>query len=144
MLKQKVINSISWLFFSQVLREILQFIISIILARLLMPKDYGLVSMSATFLNFFLVFNMFGFQSALIQKQHIKNEHYSTAFWTTILLGVILFLITFAISPLIAAFFKEPLLQKIVVVSALIFIINPLKAIHFAILEKSLALKRFR
>lgn len=142
MLKEKVIKSLSWSFFSQLSREGLRFVISMVLARLLSPKDFGLVSMSETIINFILIFNTLGFRPALIQRSNIKDIHYNTAFWTSVLLGVILLLITLSISKLISGFFNEPILRKIVCISAIGFIVNPLNTIQFAILEKSLEFKR--
>lgn len=140
--KQKIIHSIGWTFSSQMSREILQFGVSIILARLLSPKDYGIVGMSGTILGFVQIFNTFGFRSALIQKQDITDSHYSTAFWMTLAMSTSLYLVTIMASPLAAQFFKEPQLVNIITVSAFGFIVTSLNTIQLAMLEKQLDFKK--
>jgi O-antigen/teichoic acid export membrane protein len=123
-------------------REIIQFGVTIVLARLLSPNDYGLVGMSGTVLGFVQIFNTFGFRSAIIQKKEITDSHYSTAFWMTLAISTILYLITLLASPLAAIFFKEPKLVGIMAVSALGFIITSLSTIQLAMLEKQLDFKK--
>lgn len=142
MLRQKVVHSLAWTFSSQVSREALQFVIAIVLARLLAPSDYGLVSISMTFLGFIQIFNGLGMRASLIHRQDIRQEHYTTAFWTTIVMSFSLCLATVMLAPYIAVFFNEPLLEKIIQVSALVFIVNSLNTVHFAILEKALDFKK--
>lgn len=141
-LKSKVFSSIGWAFSSQASREICQFIVSIILARILLPKDYGLVSMATTVTGFIQMFNTMGFRSALIQKQNSNDKDYTTAFWTTLLLSVSLYIVTVSISPIAAWFFEEPILKGLMSISALGFIITALNTIHFARLEKAMDFKK--
>lgn len=141
-LKRRVIHAVGWTFSSQVSREMLQFGVSIVLARLLSPKDYGVVGMSATVLGFVQIFNTFGFRSALIQKQDVTDRHYSTAFWMTLAISVSLYLVTVLVSPLAALYFKEPQLTGIMVVSALGFIATSLSTIQMAMLEKQIDFKK--
>lgn len=142
MFKQKIIHSLAWTFSSQVSRELLQFVVSIVLARLLVPRDYGLVGISGAILGFIQIFNTLGMRSSLIHRQDLRPAHYTTAFWTTIALSSSLCVVTVLLAPYVAVFFNEPLLERIIPVSAMVFIVNALNTVHFAILEKALDFKK--
>src|ERR1700752_698388 len=79
-----------------------------ILARLLTPKDYGLVGMVAAFTGVLSLFRDFGLSSAAVQRITVSEEQISTLFWINILVGVILTLLTAGMAPAIAAFYREP------------------------------------
>src|ERR1700752_4163817 len=79
-----------------------------ILARLLGPKDFGLVGMVTAFTGVLNLFRDFGLSSAAIQRETVTDEQVSTLFWINILLGVLLGLIAVAMAPVIAAFYHEP------------------------------------
>ena len=140
-LKHKVLHSVGWTFSSQVFRELFQFAVTVIMARLLTPKDYGLVGMSASVIGFIQIFNTMGFRSALIQKQEVTDDHFSTAFWSTLGVSLGLYLIVLPASPLVAVFFREPLLKGVIAFSALGLIISSLNTIQFARLEKNMDFK---
>jgi O-antigen/teichoic acid export membrane protein len=76
----------------------------VILARLLSPKDYGLVGMVAAFTGIFSVLGDFGLSSATIQRTTVSEEQISTLFWINLLFGALLGLITLAMAPFIASF----------------------------------------
>ena len=79
-----------------------------ILARLLSPKDFGLVGMVTAFTGVLTWFRDFGLSSAAVQHPNITEEQISTLFWINILVGVMLGLVALAMAPAIAAFYREP------------------------------------
>src|SRR5271167_301942 len=79
-----------------------------VLARLLGPKDFGLVGMVTAFTGVLTLFRDFGLSSAAIQRPTVTEAQISTLFWINILLGALLGLVTLAMAPAIAAFYHEP------------------------------------
>src|SRR6185437_4378096 len=84
-----------------------------ILARLLGPKDFGLVGMVTAFTGVLTLLRDFGLSAAAIQRVTITEEQISTLFWINILVGALLGLLTVAMAPIIGAFYHEPRLVKV-------------------------------
>ena len=119
----------------------LSFISTIVLARLLTPEDYGYIGMLAIFLAISSTFIDGGFGSALIQKQRPTREDYSTIFYWNLGLSIVLYLVLFFTAPLIAVFYRLPLLCKILRVQGIVLIINAIRIVQTNQLRKQL---RFR
>ena len=88
-----------------------QFVIGIVLARLLMPKDFGLIGMLSIFIAISQTFIESGMGSGLIQKKNIKDVDYSTVFVFNLIVSVAFYLLLFFTAPLIADFYKMPQLE---------------------------------
>src|SRR5271165_3619175 len=108
------------------------------LARLLSPKDFGLVGMVAAFTGVLSFLRDFGLSSAAVQRATISEEQSSTLFWINILIGALLGLITVAMAPAIAAFYGEPRLFGITAVLALGFLFNAAGTQHVALLQRQM------
>jgi len=141
-LKQKAITGIEWNMVAQIGQQIAQFVISIFLARLLMPQDFGLVAMVMVIVNFAQLFAEQGFSSALIQRQKLRSEHIHSIWWLNIIMGVCLSAILFIIAPAVATFYSEEKLSKISQVLALSFFITSFAIVPKAMLRKKLAFKQ--
>ena len=107
-----------------------------VLARLLSPNDFGLVSMVTAFTGVLTLFRDFGLSSATVQRASVTEEQISTLFWINILLGAILSLVTLAMAPAIAAFYHEPRLFGVTAVLAASFLFNAAGTQHSAILQR--------
>lgn len=151
-LEQKTIQGFSWVFVDRFSNKIIQFAFGIILARLLSPKEYGLVGMLAVFLGIANTFIITGFGEALIQKSNPSKVDYSTVFFTNIFTAVVFFGLFFFSAPMVSAFFGEPELEKILIVISLTIIINAfgmvphiplLKSMNFEVLAKISVLATF-
>ena len=140
-LRQKTISGLFWSFLSQGGKQASQIIITIILARLLSPDDFGILAMVTVFTNFAMIFSEMGVSSALIQKQDTHDRHYHSAFWLNILVGIGLTLIFMAASPFIAWFYKKPELTPILLVVALNFLFSSFTIIQQTILTKEMDFK---
>jgi teichuronic acid exporter len=112
-LKKKAINGILWSTVERFSVQGLQFIVGIILARLLLPSDYGLIGMMAIFLAISQTFVDSGFSNALIQKKNRNETDYSTVFYFNIGIGLFFYLILFFCAPLIANFYNTPELTSL-------------------------------
>ena len=141
-LKTKVIHGLTWSFTSQVGTVGSQFIITVILARLLSPSDFGLLGMITVFTGFATIFNDMGISGALIQKQDTDEKHLSSAFWLNIIIGVILTLLMMAASPLIARFYDVPQLEPLIIGMSLNYFIASFTIVQQAILTKDMDFKR--
>jgi O-antigen/teichoic acid export membrane protein len=108
------------------------------LARLLSPKDFGLVGMVMAFTGVLSFLRDFGLSSAAVQRTTISEEQSSTLFWINILFGALLGLIALAMAPAIAAFYGDPRLFGITVVLALGFPFNAAGTQHQALLQRQM------
>jgi len=122
--KHRAISGIAWSGIERFSVQGIQFIVQIILARLLTPDDYGVVAMLVVFLAIFQIFIDSGFSSALVQKHDRSEVDYSTVFYFNIGISVVLFLMFFFFAPLIAMFYETPVLTSVARVVAFNLIIN--------------------
>jgi O-antigen/teichoic acid export membrane protein len=109
-----------------------------ILARLLDPKDFGLVGMVTAFTGVLSWFKDFGLSSAAVQHNSVTEKQLSTLFWVNIAFGTFLTLLTLLIAPSIAIFYDEPRLIAVTAVLATGFLFNSAGVQHFAILQRQL------
>ena len=112
-LKQKTVSGVIWSFLEQALARGINFIIGIILARLLTPEDYGLVGMLGIFIGLSNVFIDGGFASALIQSKNRTEKDLSTVHIINVGMSLLIYGILFVCAPLIARFYQQPLLTSI-------------------------------
>lgn len=112
-----------------------------ILARLLDPKDFGLLGMVTAFTGVLSLFRDFGLSAAAVQLPSISNEQSSTLFWINLLVGAMLTLIAAACAPAVSSFYHEPQLLLVTVVVAAGFLFNGAGVQHSAILQRKM---RFR
>lgn len=140
-LKQKTVKGISWSFVEQVLTRGANFIIGIILARLLSPTDYGLVGMMGIFIAIAQIFIDGGLTNALIREKEASEADYSTVYIVNLTLGVLFYFLLFFTAPIIADFYEQPLLKPLLRVTALILIIGALGAVQGTMLTKRVDFK---
>ncbi|MFN7912497.1 MAG: lipopolysaccharide biosynthesis protein [Bacteroidota bacterium] len=140
-LKDKAVSGVFWSLLERSGNQLIQFVIGLILARLLMPKDYGLIGMILIFISFAQVIVDGGFASALIRKKNPSFADYSTVFWFNILVAILCYIALFFSAPSIAKFFNEPKLISITRIVALTIVINSLGIIQKTILTKDLDFK---
>ncbi len=129
-LKTQAIRGTFWSSIERFSTQIVQFVLTIIMARLLTPNDYGLIGMLAIFISLSQVFIDGGFSTALVQRQDRTNEDFSTVFYINLSMSIFLYLILFFCAPLIAYFYKQPLLVPITRIYSLNLIINSLVAVN--------------
>lgn len=134
-------KAIAWSAVERFSAQGIQFVLGIIIARLLSPSSYGIVAMLSIFLAIGQSLIDSGFGSALIQKKDCDQADYSTVFYFNLIVSVILYLICFIASPYIALFYKEPLLESITKISTLVFIINALALVQRTKFTKNMDFK---
>ena len=141
-LKSKVIKAVSWSAGSRILIQSFQWVITIIVMRLLMPSDYGLLAMATIFIGFIAMVSELGVGTAIIQKQDITQVELRKTFSFIIFLGLVIFLVLFFTAPFIAAFFDENKLTAIIRVLAFQFIILSFSTIPQSLLQKEMNFKK--
>jgi O-antigen/teichoic acid export membrane protein len=109
-----------------------------VLARLLVPRDFGLVGMVTAFTGVLGVFRDFGLSSAAIQRAHVTEDQLSTLFWINLAVGAVLGLIAAAMAPAVAAFYHEPRLVRVTLVLAATFLFNAAGVQHGALLQREM------
>lgn len=110
----------------------------VVLARLLDPKDFGLVAMVTAVTGIYDLFTHAGLSVVTIQKAEITNEQVSTLFWVNIVVGITLGFLCLATAPVLVAFYSEPRLFWVTTVMSAGFLINAAGVQHFALLERKL------
>ena len=108
------------------------------LARLLSPRDFGLVAMVTAFTGVLTLFRDFGLSSAAVQRTTVTEEQISTLFWINVFIGALLALLAVAMAPAIAAFYHEPQLFAVTAVLATGFLINSAGVQHSALLQRQM------
>ena len=141
-LKQKAASGMLWTAVQKYSSMGITFISGIILARLLMPEDYGAIGMLAIFMSLAEVFIDAGFGSALIQKKNPTQTDYSTVFYFNIGMSTILYAILFFSAPAIADFYRMPILCDILRVQGLILFIYAFNVIQRNQIRKNLRFKK--
>lgn len=137
-LRQQTVSGIGWSSAAQIGRQGLMFLITVLLARLLTPEDFGLVGMILVFTGFVALFGELGFGAALIQRNEVNEKHFSSIFWVNLGMGAVLTVLLFIAAPLIAAFFREPSLTSLMKVGSFNFLIVSLGLVQKAILERNM------
>lgn len=140
-LKYKTKKGLYWKFFDQFMSYGMQFIVGIFMARMLSPSDYGITALPAVFMAVAGVFISGGFGSALVRKETLTEEDLSTAFFYSIVVGVVCYITLFFASPYIAEFYNTPVLKSLIRVTALGFLWGPLGTPQSVILNRKLDFK---
>lgn len=140
-LKDKAISGVKWNAIGRFSTQGVNFIIGLILARLLSPSDYGVVGMVGIFFAIAQTFIDSGFGSALIRKNDCTDTDYSTAFYFNVLVGLVCCILLSFVSPFIANFFNTPILKDLVKVMSLNMFISSFAIVHTARLTHSVDFK---
>ncbi|TKW61408.1 MAG: lipopolysaccharide biosynthesis protein [Blastochloris viridis] len=114
---------------------------TMILARMLVPEDFGLIAMAATVISFLVLFKDAGLTSATIQQKDLTHTQVTTLFWLNVLVGAVLALITLASAPLLAYAYGESALIPMVCVLAAGFFLGSFGAQHDALMRRQMAFK---
>jgi len=135
-------SAIRWRFLAQGSSTGVQMVTSIILARLLMPEDFGILALAVMVTGLAGIFRDLGLGQALVQRKELKPIHINSAFWGTLLMGVMLCGVIIAIAPYVGTFFKEPRMTPVLQIISLTFLISPFGVVPRSLLQRQLDFKR--
>ncbi len=126
---------------AQIISFILNIGSTVLLARLLLPNDYGLVAMVTSFTGFVLMFKDLGLSQAIIQKEEVNQHEVSMVFWLNVYVSIILAILVLLMGPALVAFYKEPRLMYITAAYALVALMGGISTQHAALLNRQMKFK---
>lgn len=138
-----VFSNLIWRFAERIGAQLVSFIVSIVLARLLDPEAYGIIALITVFTTILQVFVDNGLGNALIQKKDADNVDFSTVFFTNIASCAILYFLLFITSPYIGDFYDEPMITSYTRVLGLTLFISGLKNVQQAYVSRNMLFKKF-
>lgn len=141
--RRKVFANLFWRYMERTFAQLVSFVVSIILARILSPTDFGTVALMNVFISIMQVFGAVGLGSALIQKKDADELDYSTVFWSQLTFCIAAYLIIFFTSPFIASFYNKPELISMTRVSGISILIFGIRNIQLTYVSKNLQFKKF-
>ena len=142
-LKNKTISGLFWKFGERITAQLVTFVVSIVLARLLSPKEYGAIALITVFITISNVFVDSGFSSALVQKKNADDVDFSTVFYFNVAFSAVLYLIVFLISPFVASFYDMPELCSALRVLGISILIYGLKSVQQSYVSRHMIFKKF-
>ena len=141
-LKGKSVSGFGWATVQQLLGRLTTFSVNLVLARLLVPEDFGVVAILNIFLAISLTLADAGFASSLARTEHLDEEDTSTVFYFNIAMGLLLYSILFVAAPWIADYFHNPLLVDVLRVQALSFVISSLGSVPGILLWRKMKFRQ--
>lgn len=140
-LKQQTLAGMGWTFLENFLRYGITFLVTIVLARLLSPAEYGLLGIIVIFTSLFATLVDSGLSTAIIRKEAVSEIDYSTIFIANFVLSVLLYIVLYLIAPLISGYFANEQLTILTRVTSLILIVNALSIVQKTKLTKEINFK---
>ncbi len=142
-MKEKVFSGFLWKFSERIAAQVVSLVISIILARLLTTAEYGIITMVMIFITIANVFVSNGLGSALIQKKDANDLDFSSVFYINIAISLIIYLIIFMSSSVIADFFNMPMLSNVLKVLGIRIPVAAINSIQHAYVSRNMLFKKF-
>ena len=141
-LKNKTVKGLAWNSIQNFTNHGVEFLLMLFMARLLGPKEYGLIGLTSVFLAISSTFVNSGFSGALIRKKNCTNDDYSTVFIFNLFVSILFYLLLFFIAPYAATFYNEPILCPILRALGLMLITQAFCAVQNTILTKNIDFKK--
>lgn len=138
-----VIGGMVWVFGERILAQLVSMLITIVLARLLDPEHYGVISIVTICITFLNVFVTSGFGTALVQKKEANEQDFNTAFWLSFGVSLVLYTGLFFSTPFIAEFYDMPLLRAVLRVMGLRLPLAAFNNIQRSYIQRSMKFQKF-
>ena len=142
-LKRKTLAGLFWTFAERIGAQLISFVVSIVLARLLLPEEYGVIAIVLVFINLCDVFVNSGFGKALIQKKDADDVDFSSVFYFSLTMSVVLYAVHFFAAPYIAVFYEMEILAPVLRVMGLRVILASYSSVLQAKVSKGMEFKKF-
>ncbi|WP_322354042.1 lipopolysaccharide biosynthesis protein [Paratractidigestivibacter sp.] len=137
-LKKKTVSSLIWKLFEQSASSFVSLVVQIVMARLLAPDEFGMLAIMLVFVNVGNVIVQSGLNTAIIQGPDVTERDYSTVFWMSFVVSLVLYVIVFAAAPAIAAYYAMPSIVAPLRALVLILIVNAYNSIQEAVVARAL------
>ena len=141
-LSKQILFCVIWRYAEKFGNQLIQFGVSIVLARILLPSDFGTVALNAFFLVIASLLTDSGFVSAVIQKKEVDQLDLATAFYSNLAIALSLYILLFAGAPYIAEFYHTPIVAPLLRVQALILIFSACNGVQTALLSRRMLFKK--
>ena len=139
---KKTVSGTAWTYLSFLLSKGVNLLTTVVLARLLTQADFGIVGFALTAISFLDAVRDLGLVTALIQRRDNFEEASQSAFWLNLGSNILFWIVTIAISPFIASFFREPFIIVILPVVGFSFVISSIGGVHEAVFKRDMKFKR--
>ena len=140
---KQVASGLVWAFAERIGAQLVSFVISILLARMLLPKEYGVVSLVMVFINLANVFISNGLGESLVQKQDADETDFSSIFYCGLAISVALYAGLFFLAPVVADFYDNELLRPVLRVLALVMPITAVNSVQNAYVSRNMIFRKF-
>lgn len=142
-MNNRIVSGVFWRFGEKITAQLVSFIVSVVLARILLPEDYGVVAIVNVFIAIAEIFVTSGLGTALIQKQNADELDFSTVFWVNITFSLLLYMVFFFLAPVIADFYKMPILVNVLRFFGIRLPISAFNSIQNAYVSRNMDFKKF-
>ena len=142
-LKNHTISGIFWTFSERILAQVVSFIVSIVLARFLLPAEYGIIAIVTVIISICNVFVTSGFSTSLIQKSEADDTDFSTVFYFGIVFSLILYGGIYFIAPVISGFYEYDELTSVIRVMSVTVVISSVKSIQHSYVTRAMQFRKF-
>lgn len=139
--KRNIISGIAWQYFQRIGNQLIHFVVSIILARILLPEDFGTVALIGVFVTISNIFIDSGFGNAIIQRKNIDDVDTSSVFYLNVAISILIYWISFFCAPIIAVFYEMPILIDLLRVLTLQVVIMAFSCVQQAMLVRNMKFK---
>lgn len=140
--KSKVLSSLLWKLMERGGTQGIQFVVTIVLARILLPEEFGLIVLVTIFIAISTVFVQSGFNTALIQKKNADEIDFSSVFYLSLFVASLLYIVLFSVAPFIAIFFEEPGLASVLRILSLTLFFGAFNSIQIAVIARKMQFKK--
>jgi len=140
-LKNNVLGGVAWNILDNIINKVINVLCFIILARLLLPEDFGIIGMLMIFISFSKTFVDSGLSKALIRKENCTYEDYNTVLYFNILLGIFFYILIYFFSPFFSIFFDVPKLESYARVVSIVIVIGSFTIVQQTMLTKAMNFK---
>ena len=139
--KEKTISGLKWNTLNRIVGQVFTLVIGIVLARILSPKEFGILGMVTVLTGFANIFVDFGFTSAIIQNKESGVRHWSSVFWINLIVSVVIAVLFSWLAPFVAEFYGVPELKNLTVVVSWTFFLQSFNLVQLSLLQKELRFK---
>jgi O-antigen repeat unit transporter len=143
MKSKNIVSNFIWRFAERCGAQLVSFVVSIVLARILAPEDYGTIALVTVFTAILQVFVDSGLGTALIQKKDADDLDFSSVFYFNFSMCLVLYAVMFIVAPYIAIFYEDMTLTSVIRVLSLTIVISGVKGIQQAYVSRNMLFKRF-
>lgn len=140
--KVSILANLFWKLMERIGTQGVQFVVQIVLARLLLPRDYGVLALIIVFVSIANVFIFSSFNTALIQKKDANETDFSSVFYLSLLMAALLYTVLFIIAPFVSAFYDQPLLTPVLRVLAITLFMGVFNSIQNAVIARRMVFKK--